>query len=74
MAGGANRTKLSLSDQIHNRQHQKGFVGRLISGQCRPAVTVFISPQAGKAFEVSGKRHSISRRSSGCCICDQRQL
>jgi hypothetical protein len=32
-----------------------------MSGECRPAFTVFISPQVGKAFEVLGKRHSISR-------------
>ena len=45
----------------HNGQQQKGFVRRLAGGECRPAFTVFISPQAGKAFEVLVKRHSISR-------------
>jgi hypothetical protein len=45
----------------HNRQQQKGFVGCLIGGQFKPLFTVFVSPQAGKAFEVFGKRHSISR-------------
>ena len=33
----------------------------LVGGKGRPAFTVFISPQAGKAFEVLFKRHSISR-------------
>jgi len=51
----------SLGNQIHNGQKQKGFVRCLIGGQCRPAFTVFISPQAGKTFEVLIKRHSISR-------------
>jgi len=33
----------------------------LMCGECRPAFTVFICSQAGKDFEVLGKRHSISR-------------
>jgi len=38
------------------------FVRDLIGNECRPAFAVFISPQAGKVFEVLVKSHSISRR------------
>jgi hypothetical protein len=55
----------SLGNQIHNEQQQKGFVRRLAGGEGRPAFTVYIRPQAGKAFEVFGKRHSISRLLEG---------
>ncbi len=58
--GGFNEvlSYLPLSDQVHNGKKQERFMRGLVGCECRPTFTVFICPQAGKAFEVFINSHS----------------
>jgi hypothetical protein len=49
-----------LSDKVHDGKKEERFMRRLIGSQGGPLFTVFVRPQAGKAFEVLIKGHSIS--------------
>jgi len=42
----------SLGDEIHDREKEKRFVRGLVGGECRPACSILICSQAGKAFEI----------------------